>query len=211
MSDSSPLVTKRPHTPLPLRLARLARKELRESLRDRRTLATLVLMPLIVYPLLGMVIQKFAVSRARAEVPEAVVLLHDQIPLQEAALMLRELPERGSRLRIRQLPISSPPGSSPVCPLVCPAPARIKPAQHARNSYRSAAVFGGTGSGSCQAGSRGCRRSAGLRAGNSRCLRCSVRCASGCLPRRRTSQRKYGLRTGASPAGESRRDPATTA
>jgi ABC-2 type transport system permease protein/sodium transport system permease protein len=92
MSDSSPPVTQRPHTPLPLRLARLARKELRESLRDRRTLATLVLMPLIVYPLLGMVIQKFAVSRAGGEVPEAVVLFHDQIPLQEAVLMLRELP-----------------------------------------------------------------------------------------------------------------------
>jgi sodium transport system permease protein len=34
------------------RLARLARKELNESLRDRRTIITLVLMPLLLYPLL---------------------------------------------------------------------------------------------------------------------------------------------------------------
>ncbi len=35
------------------RLARLARKELSESLRDRRTVLTLVLMPLLLYPLLA--------------------------------------------------------------------------------------------------------------------------------------------------------------
>jgi len=37
------------------RLGRLIRKELSESLRDRRTLLTLVLMPLLLYPLLGLV------------------------------------------------------------------------------------------------------------------------------------------------------------
>ena len=37
----------------PRRWLRLARKELREILRDRRTLLTLVLMPLLLYPLLG--------------------------------------------------------------------------------------------------------------------------------------------------------------
>jgi ABC-2 type transport system permease protein/sodium transport system permease protein len=40
------------------RLARLARKELREVLRDRRTILTLVLMPLLVYPLLAVVFQQ---------------------------------------------------------------------------------------------------------------------------------------------------------
>lgn len=63
MSDLPPALPQPPRASLVLRLMRLARKELRESLRDRRTIATLVLMPLIVYPLLGMVIQKFAVSR----------------------------------------------------------------------------------------------------------------------------------------------------
>ncbi len=38
------------------RLVRLARKELMESLRDRRTLLTLFLMPLLLYPLLGLAV-----------------------------------------------------------------------------------------------------------------------------------------------------------
>ena len=40
------------------RLFRLARKELVEILRDRRTIITLVLMPILVYPLMGIVVQK---------------------------------------------------------------------------------------------------------------------------------------------------------
>ena len=43
----------------PGRLVRLALKELREILRDRRTIVTLVLMPLLVYPLLGVIVTKF--------------------------------------------------------------------------------------------------------------------------------------------------------
>ena len=57
------------------KISKLARKELRESLRDRRTLATLVVMPLIVYPLLGSVVQKFAVSRIDLDAPAAVVVV----------------------------------------------------------------------------------------------------------------------------------------
>ncbi len=41
---------------------RLALKELREILRDRRTIITLVLMPLFLYPLLGGVVQKVLLS-----------------------------------------------------------------------------------------------------------------------------------------------------
>jgi sodium transport system permease protein len=44
------------------RVLRLARKELRECLRDRRTLVTLVLMPLLLYPLLGLAFRQFFVS-----------------------------------------------------------------------------------------------------------------------------------------------------
>ncbi|MCA9141826.1 MAG: ABC transporter permease subunit [Planctomycetaceae bacterium] len=44
------------------RLVRLCVKELREILRDRRTIVTLVFMPLLVYPLLSMAFQKFALS-----------------------------------------------------------------------------------------------------------------------------------------------------
>ena len=40
------------------RLSRLCLKELREILRDRRTMITLILMPLIVYPLLALLFQR---------------------------------------------------------------------------------------------------------------------------------------------------------
>ena len=43
-------------------LWRLARKELRETLRDRRTMVTLVLMPLLVYPLLSIAFQKLLLA-----------------------------------------------------------------------------------------------------------------------------------------------------
>lgn len=42
---------------------RLARKELREILRDRRTIMTLVLMPMLLYPLIGITFQKFLASQ----------------------------------------------------------------------------------------------------------------------------------------------------
>ena len=77
------------------RLARLARKECRESLRDRRTLATLLLMPLIVYPLLGLVVQRFAFSSVNAAAPEASVVIHDRIALSDAPVLLAEIEEAG--------------------------------------------------------------------------------------------------------------------
>ncbi|HUG92510.1 MAG TPA: ABC transporter permease subunit/CPBP intramembrane protease [Planctomycetaceae bacterium] len=47
------------------RLARLALKELRETLRDRRTIGTLLLMPIFVYALLSVAFQKFLVTQLR--------------------------------------------------------------------------------------------------------------------------------------------------
>ncbi len=44
------------------RLVRLTLKELREILRDRRTIITLVLMPLLMYPLMSVAFQQFFVS-----------------------------------------------------------------------------------------------------------------------------------------------------
>ncbi|MCA9135976.1 MAG: CPBP family intramembrane metalloprotease [Planctomycetales bacterium] len=44
------------------RLVRLCQKELRETLRDRRTIITLVMMPLLVYPLLSMALNRFLIS-----------------------------------------------------------------------------------------------------------------------------------------------------
>ena len=53
----------------PSRLWRLCRKELRETLRDRRTILTLVLMPLLLYPLLGMTLQRFLLSASTSVNP----------------------------------------------------------------------------------------------------------------------------------------------
>ena len=47
-------------------LWRLASKELRETLRDRRTIITLVLMPLLVYPILSLIFRTFLLSNAQA-------------------------------------------------------------------------------------------------------------------------------------------------
>ncbi|MDG1893583.1 MAG: ABC transporter permease subunit [Fuerstiella sp.] len=55
MSDKSQYVPSRESSS---RTWRLATKELREILRDRRTVITLVLMPLLVYPLLGVILRK---------------------------------------------------------------------------------------------------------------------------------------------------------
>ena len=46
------------------RLSRLALKELRETMRDRRTIVTLVLMPLLVYPTLSLIFKTFLLTNA---------------------------------------------------------------------------------------------------------------------------------------------------
>jgi ABC-2 type transport system permease protein/sodium transport system permease protein len=69
MSQNRPLVSGSPDQKMgPAsqrlgRLVRLARKELSESLRDRRTVVTLVLMPLLLYPLLTVAFQQVLLSR----------------------------------------------------------------------------------------------------------------------------------------------------
>ncbi|MCX7385534.1 MAG: ABC transporter permease subunit [Planctomycetales bacterium] len=72
------------------RVLRLARKELRESLRDRRTLVTLLVMPLIVYPLLGTLVQKFAIQRINPDSPPAVVVFDTSISGELAAAILED-------------------------------------------------------------------------------------------------------------------------
>ncbi len=51
------------------RISRLAKKELRETLRDRRTLVTLILMPLLVYPILSLVFRTFLLNTADSMLP----------------------------------------------------------------------------------------------------------------------------------------------
>lgn len=51
------------------RIARLAAKELKETLRDRRTIITLVLMPLLVYPVLSVAFRQFLLSSFQQAAP----------------------------------------------------------------------------------------------------------------------------------------------
>jgi ABC-2 type transport system permease protein/sodium transport system permease protein len=54
------------------RLWRLCQKELKETIRDRRTIVTLVLMPLLVYPLLSMGLNRFLLTSAGTGGPDPV-------------------------------------------------------------------------------------------------------------------------------------------
>jgi sodium transport system permease protein len=78
------------------RTVRLALKELREILRDRRTIMTLVLMPLLVYPLLGVMVKRGLLSsletvgstaiRVAIESPQEVAVFRRQLDAGESLL-----------------------------------------------------------------------------------------------------------------------------
>lgn len=74
------------------RLWRLCLKELRESLRDRRTIITLVLMPILVYPLLSMALQRLIVGGISKAEPESafVVGTQDEVTAQRTQDLLSE-------------------------------------------------------------------------------------------------------------------------
>jgi ABC-2 type transport system permease protein/sodium transport system permease protein len=72
---------------------RFTRKELRESLRDRRTLFTLVLMPLLLYPLLAIGFQKFL---PRDEQDGEIVYALG-VSSEQEGMQINELLQMGSR------------------------------------------------------------------------------------------------------------------
>jgi len=74
------------------RLGRLCLKELRESLRDRRTIATLFLMPILVYPLLSMAMQRLIVGSVRgtSEKQEYLIGVADEDTAQIVNNSIRE-------------------------------------------------------------------------------------------------------------------------
>lgn len=86
------------------RLWRLCLKELRESLRDRRTIITLVLMPILVYPLLSMALQRLIVGGISKAEPEYAFLLGTQD--EETAQRVQNLLFEARR--VNQIGISSP-------------------------------------------------------------------------------------------------------
>jgi ABC-2 type transport system permease protein/sodium transport system permease protein len=67
MTDLQPLVPRRLSRFTLGRQWRLIRKELAETLRDRRTIVTLVLMPILVYPLLSIVFRQFLLRSVGGE------------------------------------------------------------------------------------------------------------------------------------------------
>ncbi len=95
------------------RLKRLTIKEMREILRDRRTIITLILMPLLVYPMLSLVFNRFLLTAMpNAANVELVVAVNP--PYQP---ILKQILDRGGDLLPDPLPDSgestSPDGTSP--------------------------------------------------------------------------------------------------
>lgn len=79
---------------------RLILKELRETLRDRRTLATLVLMPVLVYPLLGIAFQKFLFAQLGEQGAGEIVIA---LATPEEARAFRDVFSRGNQLLGREI------------------------------------------------------------------------------------------------------------
>lgn len=90
------------------RTMRLALKELREILRDRRTITTLVLMPLLLYPLLGVMVKRGLLSslestgatafRVVVESAEAIEQLSRQLEEGESLLPQESVDDSGNPL-----------------------------------------------------------------------------------------------------------------
>ncbi len=77
------------------RIQRLCLKELRESLRDRRTIITLVLMPLLVYPLLSLILQRVLLTNQPAGSQEEFIIGVDS---EQTGIDLNSMLRQGSRI-----------------------------------------------------------------------------------------------------------------
>jgi ABC-2 type transport system permease protein/sodium transport system permease protein len=86
------------------RLGRLVRKELAEILRDRRTIITLVLMPILVYPLLAVAFQQYFSSLTLPQSPVYVLGFASET---EANRLIRQL-RIGDELLMMQEPQAKP-------------------------------------------------------------------------------------------------------
>ncbi len=96
-----------------MRWWRMTLKELREILRDRRTILTLIGMPLLIYPLLGVTFQKLLVSQAanKSKIEYRIALVS-----QRDSRVFRDLFQKSAILRAKQegaldLPRQEPAGT----------------------------------------------------------------------------------------------------
>lgn len=88
------------------RLWRLCQKELRESLRDRRTIVTLVLMPILVYPLLSMALQRLLIGGISKTAPETayIIAAADEkmgYQIQDALIRAQQISQAGMQSPVR--------------------------------------------------------------------------------------------------------------
>lgn len=83
--------------PRGLRIKRLALKELRETLRDRRTIITLIAMPLLVYPILSLIFRTFLFSTLMGGVSDEPVkfnyVVETDLSDQQLNQLLRDVSE----------------------------------------------------------------------------------------------------------------------
>src|SRR5262245_55588077 len=86
------------------RVLRMARKELRETLRDRRTIITLVVMPLLVYPVLSVALRQFLVSSS-AQAKQLPLRIATQSQREHSLLMV--LLTQGDKLLEQQEPTAT--------------------------------------------------------------------------------------------------------
>jgi ABC-2 type transport system permease protein/sodium transport system permease protein len=100
------------------RLGRLVRKELFEILRDRRTIITLVLMPLLLYPLLSLAFQQFLLAHAAAD--QGVEYRIGTPTEGEGKLIGNFLDWLGQAAKAEFSPSGSRPGKEPVLKLFFP-------------------------------------------------------------------------------------------
>jgi ABC-2 type transport system permease protein/sodium transport system permease protein len=92
------------------RLRRLVVKELRETLRDRRTIITLVVMPILIYPLLAVVFQRFLLTSISVE-KEVHYLVGVDSEL-SADILMRQISAGNAALAARD-PAEAATGSDP--------------------------------------------------------------------------------------------------
>ena len=94
MNDTK-TIERRPNRGGVARIWRLATKELRETLRDRRTIVTLIFMPLLVYPILSLIFQNFLLSSLGevqdSDDPKFTILLATNLPQNESTSYLNRI------------------------------------------------------------------------------------------------------------------------
>jgi len=104
------------------KIARLALKELRETLRDRRTIITLVLMPVLVYPLMSLALRQFLLTsfHHEKEVPWRFAA-----PSEDQLWLISKLLNQGDQLLRDETALG---GASTAAPLVAGELGQSEPA-----------------------------------------------------------------------------------